>query len=103
MFDSQISGISGDMFLSSLIDAGSERKEVLDSIYACEGFLEGVKILEARFERVTSRGIKATRFVLKTTDSKTSRKGSELIAAATRCCAHLDLDRQTSSYIQNSM
>ncbi|MGH9926293.1 MAG: nickel insertion protein, partial [Nitrososphaeraceae archaeon] len=45
MFDSQISGISGDMFLSSLIDAGSERKDVLDSIYACEGFLEGVRIL----------------------------------------------------------
>jgi uncharacterized protein (TIGR00299 family) protein len=103
VFDSQISGISGDMFLSSLIDAGSERKGVLDSIYACEGFLEGVRILEARFEKVTSRGIKATRFFLKTTDSKTSRKGSELITAASRCCSHLDLDRQTSSYIQNSM
>ena len=80
VIDSQISGISGDMFLSSLIDAGAEKKRVLDSIYACEGLLEGVRILEANFEKVTSTGIKATRFSLKSTDSKTSRKGSELIA-----------------------
>ena len=103
MIDSQISGISGDMFLSSLIDAGAEKKRVLDSIYACEGLLEGVRILEANFEKVTSTGIKATRFSLKSTDSKTSRKGSELIAAASHCCRQLDLDHQTSSYIQNSM
>ena len=103
VIDSQISGISGDMFLSSLIDAGAEKKRVLDSIYACEGLLEGVRILEANFEKVTSTGIKATRFSLKSTDSKTSRKGSELIAAASRCCRQMDLDHQTSSYIQNSM
>jgi uncharacterized protein (TIGR00299 family) protein len=103
VFDSQISGISGDMFLSSLIDAGADVKRVLDSIYACEGFLEGVRILEARFEKVTSKGIKATRFFLKSTDNKTSRKGRELISAASRCCKKLDLDHQTKSYIQNTM
>jgi uncharacterized protein (TIGR00299 family) protein len=103
VIDSQISGISGDMFLSSLIDAGAEKKRVLDTIYACEGFLDGVRILEANFEKVTSKGIKATRFSLKSTDSRTSRRGSELIAAASRCCKQLDLDHQTSSYIQNSM
>ena len=84
MFDSQISGISGDMFLSSLIDAGADKKQVLDSVYACEGFLDGVRILEANFEKVTSKGIKATRFFLKSTDKKNIRKGSELITAASR-------------------
>jgi pyridinium-3,5-bisthiocarboxylic acid mononucleotide nickel chelatase len=103
VFDSQISGISGDMFLSSLIDAGADKKRVLESIYACEGFLEGIRILGANFEKVTSKGIKATRFSLKSSDSKTSRKGSELITAASRCCKQLDLDHQTRSYIQNSM
>ncbi|MGA7370746.1 MAG: nickel pincer cofactor biosynthesis protein LarC [Nitrososphaeraceae archaeon] len=103
MFDSQISGISGDMFLSSLIDAGADKKLVLDSIYACEGFLEGARILEANFEKVTSKGIKATRFFLKYTDSKTSRTGSELIKATSRCCRQLDLDHQTRLFIQNSM
>ncbi|MFZ0555440.1 MAG: nickel pincer cofactor biosynthesis protein LarC [Nitrososphaeraceae archaeon] len=103
VFDSQISGISGDMFLSSLIDAGADKKQVLDSVYACEGFLDGVRILEANFEKVMSKGIKATRFFLKSTDSKNIRKGSELITAASRCCRRLDLDHQTRSYIQDSM
>ncbi|HET6641617.1 MAG TPA: nickel pincer cofactor biosynthesis protein LarC [Nitrososphaeraceae archaeon] len=103
VFDSQISGISGDMLLSSLIDAGAEKKLVLDSIYACDGLLKGSRILEANFEKVTSTGIKATRFLFRSTDNKTSRKGSELIAAAARYCRQLDLDHQTSSYIQNSM
>ncbi len=103
VIDSQISGISGDMFLSSLIDAGADKKRVLDSIYACEGFLEGVRIIEANFEKVTSKGINATRFVLKSKDSKTSRKGGELISAASRCCRQLDLDHQARSYVQNSM
>ena len=103
VIDSQISGISGDMFLSSLIDAGADKKRVLDSIYACEGFLEGVRIIEANFEKVTSKGINATRFVLKSKDRKTSRKGGELISAASRCCRQLDLDHQARSYVQNSM
>jgi pyridinium-3,5-bisthiocarboxylic acid mononucleotide nickel chelatase len=103
VFDSQISGISGDMFLSALIDAGADRKRVLDSIYACEEFLDGAKILEADFEKVTSKGITATRFTLKSTDHKTSRKGKELITAASRCCRQLDLDQHTRSYILNTM
>lgn len=103
VFDSQISGISGDMFLSALIDAGANRKRVLDSIYACEEFLEDAKIVEAAFEKVTSKGIRATRFMLKATDYKTSRKGKELITAASRCCRHLDLEQHTRSYIQNTM
>jgi pyridinium-3,5-bisthiocarboxylic acid mononucleotide nickel chelatase len=103
VFDSQISGISGDMFLSALIDAGANRKRVLDSIYACEEFLEDAKIAEAAFEKVTSKGIRATRFMLKATDYKTSRKGKELITAASRCCRHLDLEQHTRSYIQNTM
>jgi uncharacterized protein (TIGR00299 family) protein len=103
VIDSQISGISGDMFLSSLIDAGADKKRVLDAIYACEGFLEGVRIIEANFDKVTSRGIDATRFFLKSKDRRTSRKGSELISAASHCCRQLGLDHQTGSYIQNSM
>ena len=103
VIDSQVSGISGDMFLSSLVDAGADKKRVLDSIYACEGFLEGVRIIEANFEKVTSKGINATQFVLKSKDSKTSRKGGELISAASRCCRQLDLDHQARSYVQNSM
>jgi len=59
--------------------------------------------LEANFEKVTSKGIKATRFFLKYTDSKTSRTGSELIKATSRCCRQLDLDHQTRLFIQNSM
>jgi pyridinium-3,5-bisthiocarboxylic acid mononucleotide nickel chelatase len=103
VFDSQISGISGDMFLSALIDAGADRKRVLDSIYVCEEFLDGAKILEADFEKISSKGIKATRFILKSKDNKSTRKGKELITAATRCCKQLDLDRQTRSYIQSTM
>jgi uncharacterized protein (TIGR00299 family) protein len=103
VIDSQISGISGDMFLSSLVDAGADKKSVLDSIYACEGILKGVRILEAKFESVTYNGVRATRFSLEATDNKTRRKGGDLISAAARCCTQLDLDHKTRSYVQNSM
>ncbi|HZD35967.1 MAG TPA: nickel pincer cofactor biosynthesis protein LarC [Nitrososphaeraceae archaeon] len=103
VIDSQISGISGDMFLSSLVDAGADKRSVLDSIYASDGILKGVRILEANFEKVTYNGIRATRFSLKATDNKRRRKGSDLIAAVARCCTQLDLDQKTRSYIQNSM
>jgi uncharacterized protein (TIGR00299 family) protein len=103
VIDSQISGISGDMFLSSLVDAGADKKSVLDSIYACEGILKGVRILEANFESVTYNGVRATRFSLKATDNKTRRKGGDLISAAASCCTQLDLDHKTRSYIQSSM
>lgn len=103
MIDSQISGVSGDMFLSSLVDAGADKKQVLDSIYACDAILEGARILEANFESVTYNGIRATRFSLKSTDNKSRRKGSDLVAAAASCCNKLELDHKTTSFIQNSM
>jgi uncharacterized protein (TIGR00299 family) protein len=103
VFDSQISGISGDMFLSSLVDAGADKKRVLDSVYTCEDYMEGTKILEADFPKSSVKGIKATRFHFIYKDRKTSRRGKELLAAVSRCCKRLDLDQTTKSYILNSM
>lgn len=103
VLDLRISGISGDMLLSSLIDAGADRKTVLDSIYSCEDFLEGSKILEAKFQKVLVKGINATLFHLKSEDRSSVRSGNELLTAGSRCCEHLGLDETTRTYILNSM
>jgi pyridinium-3,5-bisthiocarboxylic acid mononucleotide nickel chelatase len=103
VFDSQISGISGDMFLSALIDSGADKQRVLDSIYICEEYMEGAKILEANFPKALVKGINATRFLFKYKDRKTSRTGKELLTAVSGCCKRLDLDEITKSFILNSM
>lgn len=44
IIDCQTAGISGDMLLSSLIDAGADKNKVIRAIIACQNFLEEARL-----------------------------------------------------------
>lgn len=103
VFDCQLSGISGDMLLSSLIDIGANRKRVIDAIISCQNFLKGSKIIDVSFENVKRSGFRATALNIKYEDSVHERKGVEMFDAIARCCDSLDLENKTKAFALGSI
>ncbi|MEM2760113.1 MAG: nickel pincer cofactor biosynthesis protein LarC [Nitrososphaerales archaeon] len=103
VIDSQISGISGDMLLSSLVDIGANRKKVIDAIMCCQNFMEGSKITDASFEYVRRTGFRATALKIDYVESVHERKGIEMYDAIERCCNSLDLESKGKKFALQSM
>lgn len=64
LVDAQVAGISGDMLVSAMVDMGASAARVRDAVRGAAALLPGEPSLDASFERVTKRGIAATRLVL---------------------------------------
>jgi pyridinium-3,5-bisthiocarboxylic acid mononucleotide nickel chelatase len=101
--DSQIAGISGDMLLSSLVDAGANKKKVIDSIYACEDHFKHAKIQKVDFIKNTSHGISCTKFLFDYSDSAHSRAGDMVYKAISACCDSINLSNVARSFVLNSL
>ena len=102
IIDSQMSGISGDMLLSSLVHAGANKQKVLNAILACEDFLKGSKIKHADFVKTTSSGFGATQFQFKYTDSVLRRRGIEMYRSLGLCCDSLDMQQRGKTFVLES-
>ena len=103
VFDCQISGISGDMLLSSLIDVGANKKRVIDAVMSCQDFLEGSKIIVMSFDDVKRSGFRATALNTQYEDNVDERKGIEVYDAIARCCNSLDLQNKTKAFALQSI
>src|SRR5918992_314730 len=103
IIDSQISGISGDMLLSSLIDAGANSHDVTNAIFSCQNFIEGSSIKEATFEKRVFNSFKATRLRLKYKDTFSRRKGIDMYRSLAACCDQLDIDQRGKTFALNSL
>jgi pyridinium-3,5-bisthiocarboxylic acid mononucleotide nickel chelatase len=102
IIDSQITGISGDMLLSSLIDAGANKNKVINAIIACQNFVKGSKIIDANFYKTISHGFSATRFELEYKDSTSHRRGIEMFRSLALCCDSLDLEQRAKTFVLES-
>jgi pyridinium-3,5-bisthiocarboxylic acid mononucleotide nickel chelatase len=103
IIDSQMSGISGDMLLSSLVHAGANKQKVLNAILTCQNFLKGSKIKHADFVRTTSSGFSATQFQFKYTDSVSRRRGIEMYRSLGLCCDSLDMQQRAKTFVLESL
>jgi uncharacterized protein (TIGR00299 family) protein len=103
IIDSQIAGISGDMLLSSLIDAGANKTKVIDAIFACSEFLEGSKITNADFVKGRFHGFEATQFLLKHEDRISQRRGLEMYQALKFCCDSINLEEPAKKFVLGSL
>jgi pyridinium-3,5-bisthiocarboxylic acid mononucleotide nickel chelatase len=103
IIDSQISGISGDMLLSSLMDAGANSHSVTDAIFSCQNSLEGSSIKEATFEKKVLNSFKATHLILKYKDTVSNRKGIDMYRSLAACCDQLDMDQRGKTFALNSL
>lgn len=103
VIDSQVAGISGDMLLSSLVDAGANKNKVVDAILSCQDFLAGSKIADASFAKTVSHGFSATEFRFSYKDSVHERKGIEMYRSISRCCDSLNLELRAKTFALESM
>src|SRR5918912_3291687 len=102
IIDSQVSGISGDMLLSSLVDAGADKQKVLNAILACQNYLKGSKIKYADFTRTTHNGFSAMQFQFKYNDSVSQRRGIEMYRSLGLCCDSLKMQQRAKTFVLES-
>jgi len=98
IIDSQISGISGDMLLASLVDAGANERRIIDAILACQNFLKGSKIESVRFSKTITHGFSAMAFSLDYTDNTRQRRGMDMYRSLAACCDSLDLEQRAKVF-----
>jgi pyridinium-3,5-bisthiocarboxylic acid mononucleotide nickel chelatase len=102
IIDCQTAGISGDMLLSSLIDAGADRNKVIKAIIASQNFLEGSKITNATFIKTKSHGFNATQFHFQFRDSISERNGMKMFRSLALCCDFLKLEQRAKTFALES-
>ncbi|HZE78958.1 MAG TPA: nickel pincer cofactor biosynthesis protein LarC [Nitrososphaeraceae archaeon] len=103
IIDSQVSGISGDMLLSSLVDVGADKRKIINAIWDCQNFLDGTRLLEADFLGAFSHGFRTTIFRLKYKDNTCQRKGIEMYRSLASCCNSLDLEQRAKTFALESL
>jgi pyridinium-3,5-bisthiocarboxylic acid mononucleotide nickel chelatase len=103
IIDSQIAGISGDMLLSCLVDAGANKTKVIDAIFATQDFLKGSKIISANFIKTKVHHFNATRFRFRYKKEVLERKGMEIYRSLASCCNFLDLEQRAKTFALQSL
>ena len=66
------------MLLASLVDAGANKRRIIDAILACQNFLKGSKIESVRFSKTITHGFSAMAFSLDYTDNTRQRRGMDM-------------------------
>jgi uncharacterized protein (TIGR00299 family) protein len=103
IIDAQISGISGDMLLSGLIDLGADKKIVIDAIYSCEDHFKSSKIRSVDFIKAKSNGISCTKFLFDFKEDYQSLLGTTMYRSVSRYCDALDLGLRPKAFVLNSL
>jgi uncharacterized protein (TIGR00299 family) protein len=103
IIDCQTAGISGDMLLSSLIDAGADKNKVIRAIIACQNFLDGSEITNARFIKTKSKGFNATQFCFQFRDNISERNGMKMFRSLALCCDFLKLEQRAKTFALESL
>ncbi len=76
--DASNSGISGDMFLASLLELISNPKNVIDELIELKNYLKGVKKLEIDLVKVKRTGIMVNQLKLNIEENKHQRSSKSL-------------------------
>ena len=79
VFDPSIAGVSGDMFLSSLVSLGADQSAIRDLGDVIPRCIDGVSSVEIAFTDVIKSGVRAKKLVAKFVEGHVHRHGSDLI------------------------
>ena len=82
--DATNSGISGDMFLASLLSLCDDSKEILSNLKELTQYLDGVSKLDIKLERIKKVGLEVHRLSLLINESKNHRTTGNLSQALER-------------------
>jgi len=101
IIDPQIAGISGDMLLSSLIDLGADKNEIINSIKKTEKFLSGSTIKKIDFQKTKKHGIESTELILEIDENISKRKGIEIKKAILDSVNELNLSIKAKTFAES--
>jgi len=101
VIDPQIAGISGDMLLSSLIDLGADKNEIINSIKKTEKFLSDSTIKKIDFQKTKKHGIESTELILEIDENISKRKGIEIKKAILDSVNELNLSIKAKTFAES--
>ncbi|MDN5846782.1 MAG: nickel pincer cofactor biosynthesis protein LarC, partial [Candidatus Nitrosocosmicus sp.] len=99
----QVAGISGDMFLSALVDCGASKNKIINNIKMIEKLYADTRIKKMEFINSESNGIRATRFLFEIEEKILERKATEMLRILANCCDVTSLSEMAKKFVMETM
>jgi pyridinium-3,5-bisthiocarboxylic acid mononucleotide nickel chelatase len=103
IIDPQITGISGDMLLSSLVDSGADKNKIINNIDKIQNYFPDTKINKIEFIKTESNGIKATRFVFDFDEKIKEKNATDMYRIIANCCHSINLSEKAKKFAIESI
>jgi pyridinium-3,5-bisthiocarboxylic acid mononucleotide nickel chelatase len=103
IIDPQITGISGDMLLSSLVDSGADKNKIINNINKIQNYFPDTKINKIEFIKTESNGIKATRFVFDFDEKIKEKNATDMYRIIANCCHSINLSEKAKKFAIESI
>ncbi len=99
--DTSNSGISGDMFLASLLELIPNSKDVIDELIELKYYLKGVKKLEIDLVKIKRTGIMVNQLKLNIEENKNQRTSKSLKIALQTFLTEKEYSESAKNYASN--
>jgi pyridinium-3,5-bisthiocarboxylic acid mononucleotide nickel chelatase len=103
ILDPQITGISGDMLLASLVDSGAGKDRIIKNIEKIQNHFTETKINKVDFIKTQSNGIKATRFIFDFDEDIKERNAVDMYRTIADCCHNTNLTEKAKKFVIESI
>jgi pyridinium-3,5-bisthiocarboxylic acid mononucleotide nickel chelatase len=103
IIDPQLTGISGDMLLSSLVDSGADKDKITKNIDKIQHYFPDTQINNMDFIKTESNGIKATRFVFDFDEKIKEKNATDMYRIIANCCHKIGLSEKAKKFAIESI
>jgi len=103
LIDGQMAGISGDMFLGALIDAGAKVSDIQQTLNLIPDHFPRCKSIKLNAAEVKKHGFRACRTELTIVEDAEETKALELIQATQEVCESAKLSEKARSFANNAI
>ncbi len=103
LVDCSVSGVSGDMLLAALLDAGADEEVVKHAIESIPKFLDGCKKITFRSEEVYVDELRARGVKVEVEDAAISRPAIILLDAVKNCVFSLGMSKDATTVAINAI
>ena len=101
IIDPQISGISGDMILSSLVNLGANKNKIINGIKKSEQYFSNSSIKKIDFQEIQKQGISAVQLDLDVEDEFKQRSGAEVKNSIKQAASTIDISDKAKSFVKS--
>ncbi|HEY6534793.1 MAG TPA: nickel pincer cofactor biosynthesis protein LarC [Candidatus Nitrosocosmicus sp.] len=103
IIDPQVTGLSGDMLLSSLVDSGANKDKIINNINSIQKHFPDTKIEKINFIKTESNGIKATRFDFVFDEKSKEKDATDMYRIIANCCRNIEISEKARKFVMESI